>query len=143
MLIAYIYQDPVGVKALLDQLRSSQAWQEISIPTPEALSVETASSSNPTAEGSGSSVASLLSQLQSVTTWKTPTVVDVPTRQHIDLAKSEHISYEPQPLAEDAHNFLDLKSLSFQKALPYIAQLAEDPAFIAAILQVCAFFLFK
>lgn len=70
--------DPAAVAALLDQLKASPAWQELSnTPQPPV------------------SVASLLSQLSD-----------------------------------------DIRYFTFQQSLPILSQLADDPAFIAALTKV-------
>jgi hypothetical protein len=71
------FNDTAGVVALLDQLKYSPAWQELS--------------------NNQVSVASLLSQ----------------------LGDSE-----------------DISKFTFQQALPIVSQLADDPAFIAALTKV-------
>ena len=72
------FNDPAGVVALLDQLKYSPAWQEISNP-PQV------------------SVTSLLSQL------------------------------------EDSE---DISKFTFQQSLPIVAQLTDDPTFIATLIKV-------
>lgn len=71
------FNDTAGVVALLDQLKYSPAWQELS--------------------NTQVSVASLLSQL------------------------------------EDSE---DISKFTFQQSLPVVSQLADDPAFIAALTKV-------
>ncbi|KAG6879511.1 hypothetical protein C0992_002007 [Termitomyces sp. T32_za158] len=135
--------DSVGVKALLDQLRVSQAWKDvISLPTQKARSSVSAtgaeeppapSASSSNAVAPGASVAALLSQLRSSSnswdpphTTSTDPVIDDPT-------PPEPVSLPPAPLVQQVQ---DPKTLTFQQALPYIAKLADDPTFVAVIAQL-------
>ncbi|KAI0921979.1 hypothetical protein AcW2_006798 [Taiwanofungus camphoratus] len=163
--------DPAGVKALLEQLRSSQAWQEVTTQSDTApgTGVPAASTSNarpwpavpdPTlsvhdsavfggtsatatatvapSTTSASSVASLLSQLQassSFTAITTPAQAPLPViSSYISPppATSYHLPPEPVPTLSSARKH-DLRSCTFQQALPHIARLSEDPSFIDAI----------
>ncbi|OBZ71840.1 hypothetical protein A0H81_08216 [Grifola frondosa] len=174
--------DPAGVKALLEQLRSSQAWQESISPEPiptastastEALSpaahagIQPADSAHdrvlhhrPADSGIrtrtsdsaavsqattlSSSVASLLSQLQAPPSFTNTAFVPlVPPAQPsgIGHVSQPFSSFQPSipepapvpaPLPSSARK-QDLRSCSFQQALPHLAQLSEDPDFVAAI----------
>jgi len=140
--------DPAGVKALLDRLRASQAWQNI-VNTPPAPEQQ-----QPPASGSGSeptpgaststSVAALLSQLNSV-----PAPVPAPTptptqpaagpsnarRPAPSPSKDSAFPTPPPPPATSAPYVLteDVRSLTFQQALPRLAQLSDDPAVVSTI----------
>lgn len=140
-------QDPAGVKALLDKLRLSQAWQEaVTEPPPpsrpDVQQPSSSSSSNPsstaTATASPStSVASLLSQLQSSPSFSWP---PRPTDHAVNS-----IPTNPTPIATnnrlgDARSshgkVADIKHVTYQQSLPLLAQLSEDPKFVASITEV-------
>ncbi|TFY58570.1 hypothetical protein EVJ58_g6344 [Rhodofomes roseus] len=187
--------DPAGVKALLEQLRASQAWQDVVQTPPEnvpqpAPGPSSGSTSSATTQSSSStsdqavhsstaanlahdpsaslvhspgsdlladssghpldapspSVASLLSQLQSSST-PPPRHVFTPissTSSSLPLAPAPpfHSSATeasaapttglPVPRLSSARKD-DLRNLTFQQALPHLAQLAEDPGFVDAI----------
>jgi hypothetical protein len=59
------FDDPVGVVALLDQLKSSPAWQQVSNASASAASAAAAATTTTTA--AAASVSSLLSQLSDTT----------------------------------------------------------------------------
>lgn len=145
---AYPTQDPAGVKALLDRLRASQAWQNLVNTTiPESAPAPApASTSEPTGETS-TSVAALLSQLnsrptrpaedprkhvstpntslnQSLNPNPTPTPVLKPSQSP---SKDSVTAAPPPPVAED------VRALTFQQTLPRLAQLTDDPALVAAL----------
>ena len=142
--------DPTGVQALLDQLRGSQAWKDITAPIegdtpdspgdsdgPQISPHNTASNATPEAAPTLTSVASLLSQLRSspsltpadtisqTTNTLPPPTVPVPAAAPIVTVVAQE----------------DIRSFTFQQALPRIAQLASEDEFIAAIKQVSMFFL--
>lgn len=130
------------MKALLDQLRGSQAWKEVAAPPAE---IGQASDDQVTAAGPSTSVASLLSQLQSAPSWGAagPASTDVSRPPPRALVTSRPfpepltpLSPEPAPAVALAARPEDLRSCTFQQALPHIAQLANDPGFVAAIKQV-------
>ncbi|OCH95871.1 alpha/beta-hydrolase, partial [Obba rivulosa] len=187
--------DPAGVKALLEQLRASQAWQETlttqrqssvssgasahtrdpglrtdvdstitsvsdaevhtAISTPNSdglLPVVTQSLDEHPSHGAGvpprpapgglSSVASLLSQLQgsssvaavagSAPPIETP-VVQASAASSSSYRPPEHVpTHRPTTRPHSAHP-RDLRSCTFQQALPHLARLSEDPRFVAAI----------
>lgn len=152
------WQDPAGVKALLDQLRVSQAWQDIAAPpAPELGSSSTNSdehepestTSDPSppvastsASASETSVASLLSQLQASSSPSPPTVpLTNPHKRHAGWSNvpSQQLR-DPGPLLPGAALLSprkkDTRAYTFQQALPHIAQLADDPDFVAAIKKV-------
>ncbi|KAG6885250.1 hypothetical protein C0993_004107 [Termitomyces sp. T159_Od127] len=134
--------DSAGVKALLDQLRVSQAWIDVigsqaqedrsSVSATEEPPAPSASSSNTTAPGP--SVAALLSQLRS-----SPGSRDPPHAASIDNTDNNHPA-PPQsvllPPVPSVQQVQDPKSLTFQQALPYIAKLADNPDFVAAITRL-------
>lgn len=156
----YCIQDPAGVSALLETLRSSQAWLQVqadsnqpnavppAVPAPsqapaflEGHTVQVPNDS-PVPSSSGSSapsVSSLLSQL-----WPTssapPPLDSAPlvsqTDTQISLGGHDEsfyrISYPP----------VNKSRVNFQQALPQIAQLSTDPAFIDKVDQVSTLFHF-
>ncbi|TDL29756.1 hypothetical protein BD410DRAFT_780240 [Rickenella mellea] len=118
--------DPSGVAALLESLRSSQAWADLqNKPAPQApASAATESSdiadSQPAA-GPSTSVASLLSQLHP------PQPASAPITSPGTSAIPERLS---RPRRED------LRGLSFQQSLPHVVTLSEDPTFTTAIAKM-------
>ncbi|KAF7330781.1 hypothetical protein MVEN_02417300 [Mycena venus] len=147
--------DPAGVKALLDRLRASQAWQDLvntppSAPEQQQQTAAPSGSSDATPGSStSSSVAALLSQLNSA---PAPAPVSVPTRPvpgpsnasrlqpHLSPSRDyDYASYlpppPPVPVPAPAPYVQpeDVRSLTFQQALPRLAQLSDDPAVVSAI----------
>ncbi|KAF8076009.1 hypothetical protein FPV67DRAFT_393001 [Lyophyllum atratum] len=144
--------DPAGVKALLDQLRVSQAWQEAVAPVatepqtssagfdeqPAPASTSQASSTS----ASSASVAALLSQLQSSPSWRPS--ANTTLREHasdhdngrsitpvpLELVPPQTVAPSPPKKVQDPRTF------TFQQALPHLAQLADVPGFVAAITHV-------
>lgn len=159
-------QDPTAVKALLDQLRASQAWQDTLNSSSSHISSEhhaevresPASTledvqSEPRVQSSvtapPASVASLLSQLktsESSIAINTPPVSDtriahqssrnIPRpSQELPPTQSEHRT--PRPVAATSSTRVqDIRSISFQQALPHLTQLASDPGFLADVSRV-------
>lgn len=136
------------MKALLDQLRVSQAWQEIVVSAPtdgkENSDEQPLPSVIAAQPSSSASVASLLSQLQSSPSWAAvpPGAPTKPTEPYIGhpTAPASVSNESPPPLAvapvPSPKRPQDPRSYTFQQALPHIAQLADDPGFVAAIKQV-------
>jgi len=114
-------QDPAGVKALLDRLRASQAWQDVVKAPPEQQP-------QPSAETSSASVAALLSQLNSAPTPALP-------QNPISLVRNPDPSPPPPPSAPSATPE-DIRHLTFQQALPRLAQLCDDPTVVSGIEQL-------
>lgn len=104
--------DPAGVKALLDQLRSSQAWQEAVTCTANPSHSEPATSRN---GEQATTVASLLSQLHSHPT-HTP--------------RNATISSTVDTVGPD------LRAMTFQRALPRLADLSGKPEFLDTIREM-------
>ncbi|KAG6889037.1 hypothetical protein C0995_004320 [Termitomyces sp. Mi166 len=134
--------DPTGVKALLDQLRVSQAWKDVigsqaqkdqstGVAIEEPSAPVEASSSNVVAPSA--SVAALLSQLQS-SSWDPPQAISIDTVTSHPTPPQPALP--PPPPVPSAQQVQDPKSFTFQQALPYIAQLADNPRFVAAITQL-------
>jgi len=152
--------DPAGVKSLLEQLRTSQAWQD-TVETDHAKASATnpthtanepgPSTSLPSTDGegtsTGSSVASLLSQLQSSPTWSTAQPVPSPPTRSPPVYAPTTLAYTPgaNALASTTPFRLspsrgassaarqDVRSYTFQQALPHLAQLSDDPNFVASL----------
>lgn len=168
------------MRALLEQLRSSQAWQEAlhtqpanapgpsgapgaTTQSPPVRAVHSSTAANlvkdhePSAPPSADapddpsdapslSVASLLSQLQQNTSTPaarplphvvTPQILLANTSIPIVPAPPRHASADAAsaPLPSSARRE-DLRSLSFQQALPHLVRFAEDPGFSDAISTV-------
>ncbi|KAG2071918.1 hypothetical protein BDR04DRAFT_1097576 [Suillus decipiens] len=163
--------DPAGIKALLEQLRSSQAWQQSIVvgadpngiaknppptsATPQATPLPTqpvATTSN--VSKPSSSVADLLSQLHS-----SEHVQEIPpgpsqpstsrfTPQQASLQVSQVTSHRstPRPPEDSVHHSAtstnafthgqELRTMSFQQALPHLTRLAENADFVTAIAQL-------
>ncbi|KAG0698846.1 Alpha/Beta hydrolase protein, partial [Suillus ampliporus] len=160
--------DPAGIKALLEQLRSSQAWQESigadsgggiaknsppTSTTPQVTSSLTqAPASTSDVSNSSSSVADLLSQLNS-SEWIIPSRPSQASPSHFASTQqtSLHLSQAPsqstpqppensapQPAAgiRASTHGQDLRMMSFQQALPHLTQLTENANFVAAIARL-------
>jgi hypothetical protein len=138
------------VKALLDQLRVSQAWKEIAAPPapeigsssgdPEEGGASPVNPVFPPSASTSTSVASLLSQLQA-----SPSLTPPTSTRNRDDGRSVTPSpqfYDPSPSQAAAAAVLpsprkkDTRAYTFQQALPHIVQLANDPGFVAAVRQV-------
>ncbi|TFK43303.1 hypothetical protein BDQ12DRAFT_172722 [Crucibulum laeve] len=154
--------DPAGVQALLDQLRASQAWQEIantaSTAPPTTLSNQSpeedstasyapnATEATPIGDASSSSgrtsVAALLSQLQGSSVWSTLP----PAPEHAyqepaptSVTQSDHGHHEVALPSHDVQMVeipQDVRHCTFQQALPYLGKLADDQSFVAAIIKM-------
>ena len=143
-------QDPAGVRALLEQLRASQAWRDIvhppngnpspSIPADVHLSGshQSAASVQP-----GSSVAALLSQLRAPLHPLANTSFTEPTssaNSHPAVNHSvDHVVSAVLPTQNASRPGAkpeDVRSLTFHQALPHLARLADDPDFRAVIVEV-------
>ncbi|KAJ7783419.1 hypothetical protein B0H14DRAFT_3507124 [Mycena olivaceomarginata] len=107
--------DPAGVKALLDRLRASQAWQSL-VNTPPAL----------------------LSQLNSAPVPASAPALIPPTAPVSNAPRpppspsNDYAFITPPPPAPPAATE-DVRSLTFQQALPRLAQLSDDPAVVSTI----------
>ncbi|KAG8218316.1 hypothetical protein J3R82DRAFT_3930 [Butyriboletus roseoflavus] len=151
-------QDPTAVKALLDQLRTSQVWQDTLISTSSHIDseqrTEVRESPPSTLEDvqgesrtQSASVASLLSQLRTSESTSiainTPPVSDTRTvhkssrniprpSQELPPTQSEHRTPRPA-VATSSTRVQDTRSISFQQALPHLTQLASDPGFLTDV----------
>jgi len=121
--------DPAGIKALLEQLRTSQAWQE----TVGTTVAPTVSGAPPSTTGA---VAALLSQLQ--TPLNALPVIEperVPTSPEEPPLSSPSPPPPPPPVPQVPQRSQDVKSLTFQQSLPVLAQPSADPNFVSFIAQ--------
>ncbi|KAG5654653.1 hypothetical protein H0H81_009901 [Sphagnurus paluster] len=151
-------QDPASVKAILDQLRVSQAWQQAVAPLSTEPEVSTPAISIPDQhvpvstpiEGyipdpapatatSSPSVAALLSQLQSSSSWAPPDKTNA-FEHEIDYSQSSDFPTAdvilPSTNAVTSPRVQDPRSFTFQQALPRISQLADDSGFVAAVTKL-------
>ncbi|KIJ70402.1 hypothetical protein HYDPIDRAFT_23513 [Hydnomerulius pinastri MD-312] len=161
--------DPAGIKALLEQLRSSQAWQETvsanpsqsepeqpapaQAPVPSPPAEERQPESAEVADAAPStSVASLLSQLRSSEWASIPNNTPSSSQARSALTASRQISQPPQitsPFQPDQRpprpasggtpsstRAQDVRSMSFQQALPLLTQLAGNPEFVASVARL-------
>ncbi|KAJ7283372.1 hypothetical protein C8J57DRAFT_1432524 [Mycena rebaudengoi] len=120
-------QDPAGVKALLDKLRTSQAWQNL-VQNQEGQSTSSQSDASvaqsATVAPPSASVAALLSQLNSSST--RPPAHASAEPQPIPFPASEPPAQAPAPGPAPRIFSEDVRSLTFQQALPRIAELSEN-----------------
>ncbi|KAH7930045.1 hypothetical protein BV22DRAFT_85863 [Leucogyrophana mollusca] len=154
--------DPAGIKALLEQLRSSQAWQETvstEAPPEEVPPTPSAPSRLPGEDDTDRpkatpldptpSVASLLSQLKSSQAWSSIPRTAGPSQarppHHVSQSSSDPATRLPErtkpqvPVSAPATTRSlgrDARSMTFQQALPSLTQMAEDPEFVASIARV-------
>ncbi|KAJ7367879.1 hypothetical protein DFH08DRAFT_829662 [Mycena albidolilacea] len=132
--------DPAGVKALLDRLRASQAWQSLVNTPPEQQPTPTpvASASGGSGIPGSSSVAALLSQLNSAPVPASAPALTPPTAPVSNVPRpppspsNDYAFITPPPPAPPAATE-DVRSLTFQQALPRLAQLSDDPAVVSTI----------
>lgn len=142
--------DPAGIKALLEQLRSSQAWQEsigsgnanpppTSTPptttTPQATPplIQPPATTSDVSKPS-SSVADLLSQLNSSERKIPARPTSRFTTQQPSLQLPQPPTHRSTPDDKPATTQgQDLRMMSFQQALSRLTQLAESADFVAAI----------
>jgi len=113
--------DPAGVKALLERLRSSQQWQDVAAVTaaPSSPVPPAAASTTTPAPPPSSEISALLAQLQSK-----PLPHPVATEP-------------PQPPPSPARpRKQDARHLSFQQALPRLATLADIPEVRAELIAL-------
>ncbi|KAF7301589.1 hypothetical protein MIND_00724400 [Mycena indigotica] len=109
--------DSESVRAILDRLRASHAWQTANN---QSTAVEAQSDSD-SAVSNLPSVASLLSQLNNSGVQSEPTPRPAP------------IEPSPPPIPVQTTPETDLRHLTFQQALPRLAQLSDDPKILSAI----------
>ncbi|KAF8914147.1 hypothetical protein CPB84DRAFT_1820066 [Gymnopilus junonius] len=157
--------DPAAIAALLEQLKSSTAWQELTASTrasndngelrtvpsssgyllPQNLPSNAAGHNTPDA---GSSVASLLSQLNSFPTDPVPDQHAAATthdfgrkRDEIEMKGPSAVPVQSLPSTSGSRGFLpgrvepsqDLSKFTFRQALPLVSGLVDDASFIFEI----------
>ncbi|KAJ7265845.1 hypothetical protein B0H12DRAFT_1099760 [Mycena haematopus] len=128
--------DPAGVKALLDRLRASQAWQNVVNAPPEQQPPAPAPSSSRSEPTPGSSsVAALLSQLNSTPVAASTLTAPVSNARASPSPSKDYtfVTRPPPPPPESFAVIEDVRSLTFQQALPRLAQLSDDPAVVSVI----------
>lgn len=128
------FQDPAGIQALLDQIRSSSAWQQLSAShTRPVSSAPELTEQTLEREPPNSSVASLLSQLQSP-----PDPSPNPT--HPDRSsppaslRSSFPHQDAPPLSGK-----DLRTADLDEAMPVLLRLAREPSFMDEMNKVSSF----
>ncbi|KAF8897174.1 hypothetical protein BD779DRAFT_1465429 [Infundibulicybe gibba] len=132
--------DPATVKALLDQLRASQAWQNVAEPSAVSLT-DSDQAPRATPPSASSSVASLLSQLHpgpNPPAWTQPTAAPETSAigrstDTIPTPTTEQTITPPPIDPSYRRKNQDIKTYSFQQALPHIARLSEDAAFVETL----------
>ena len=135
-------QDPAGVKALLDQLRVSQAWQEVTTlytpgPDDEVPPGSSEAEDQPASPAATStSVASLLSQLHAYPSSSHPRPSDEDPGHLVPSASRLHESTPSVAVPVLPQVKTDTRSYTFQQALPYLVQVADDSAFVKILHQV-------
>ncbi|KZT26901.1 hypothetical protein NEOLEDRAFT_1061790 [Neolentinus lepideus HHB14362 ss-1] len=143
--------DPAGVKALLDQLRTSQAWQDsvASGNRNEAVQNPLAQvpvpPSEPPATQPSTTIASLLSQLQAPSsptftspgsTLPEPRDVGTSTGGYYPAPTQDApVATIRQPSPAPPARKQDVRWLSFQQSLPHLARLGNDPSFALIVAQ--------
>lgn len=168
LLTTNVLQDPTAVKALLDQLRASRLWQDTLNSNPSHINSEhhpevreSPASSLQDIQGQSraqssdtappASVASLLSQLRS-SEWTSIAINTPPSDTRTIHQSSRNIprpSQDPPPTQAEYRTprpvastssapVQDIRSMSFQQALPHLTQLASDPQFLTVISRVRA-----
>ncbi|KAH9024561.1 hypothetical protein EDB85DRAFT_2150393 [Lactarius pseudohatsudake] len=157
--------DPEGVKALLDTLRSSQAWAKavessevahpstlppqgvqpfdslrVSAPGPEDAGAPSIKPSPPNLSHGTPSVADLLSQLQA-TQIPTSGSNTAQCSRTLDppAAPRDHSNTPSTSNTSSDHTpppQLDVRTLSFQQSLAHISRLGEDPNVVADLVKM-------
>ncbi|TFK56032.1 hypothetical protein OE88DRAFT_1641774 [Heliocybe sulcata] len=125
--------DPNGIKALLDQLRTSQAWQDsVASGNPDEAVPQTQPSEPPPTQPH-TSIASLLSQLQPSPSYAFTNVEATLPKPHPPRPTPSQAATAVLPSSARKQ---DVRWLSFQQALPHIAQLSDDLSFSSTIAQI-------
>jgi len=149
--------DPAGVSALLEQLKSSTVWQELTAaksnvtPFPESTfdpknsttgemeeSAESITSREPTSNFGGTSVASLLSQLKPLSAGpvsyergvQNASVPPPPPRTSYPRAYASASVAPLEPPIEDRRQY------TFRESLPVLSELVENPSLVEAVKKV-------
>ncbi|KAK0206116.1 hypothetical protein DFS33DRAFT_559777 [Desarmillaria ectypa] len=129
--------DPAGVKALLDTLQASQAWQQAVATSAENKDVAKAPPQSvvetPLSSSSASnSVASLLAQLQRPP--QPPAKEPFISFDGTHASPKHNLKHNPSPAFSSSAE--DTRSFTFQQALPHLAQLSKDSQFIEKVVQI-------
>ncbi|KIM45936.1 hypothetical protein M413DRAFT_23744 [Hebeloma cylindrosporum] len=140
--------DPAAVAALLEQLKSSTVWQELTtarsnaLPLPESgpvpqestTSVEgtpqSITSNEPSSNFGGTSVASLLSQLKPFSAGpsvQNPSVAPPPPKT---LSARSHASLTSEPFVPIVE---DRRHYTFRESLPILSELVGNPSLVEAV----------
>ncbi|KAL5507865.1 hypothetical protein ACEPAH_5483 [Sanghuangporus vaninii] len=136
--------DPAGVSALLEQLRSSQAWTDLQAQQNAPTSGQSIPKSEPPSQssplqddadysknGPQPSVASLLSQLGAVSASRASSAQGA----SISSLPSSSSMSAPSP-GPSTKSVKDVRNYTFQQSLPHLAQLSDDPTFVDAVLKL-------
>lgn len=111
-------QHPAAVKALLDRLRSSPAWQQAVAAPPDAPSV-----------------ASLLAQLADTRAGEPPFPPPHLSEPRLNEPPGGSSGVAPARTPIDGDG-LQLHAFSFQQSLSHLAQLSTEPGFVGSIRRV-------
>ncbi|KDR83490.1 hypothetical protein GALMADRAFT_85687 [Galerina marginata CBS 339.88] len=156
--------DPAGVAALLEQLKSSTAWQELTaatssnstpevkVPTPTPAST---SSLQPAASSdagqftgpiddisnilplTGSTVASLLSQLQPFSTGPDPCTTSIDFGlEYGEFQNNDPVVNIPPFVSGRTEPAGDRRNFTFRQSLPVLSEQADDAPFVATIQKI-------
>lgn len=135
-------QDPAGIQTILDQIRSSQAWQQLAATSNRSTSpIDEGKTTKTSSSGSSvSSVASLLSQLR-------------PAHQVLEFPTNPGVNNEQERALQLNHsesNFTtfqsdvamvsikDSRSLDLRDSMPILLQLSCDSAFVEEMNKVAS-----
>ncbi|KAF9451997.1 hypothetical protein P691DRAFT_756746 [Macrolepiota fuliginosa MF-IS2] len=142
--MSFNFNDPIGVQALLDQIKSSSAWQELSAasagpsepPTVLRKEIVTNTAEPAVNNTSGSSVATLLSQLQSPPdVWDSSKSITASSSVHSATNNQEQLPgrtlsrpyVQPEGLTASGQ---DIRLLDFDESMPLLLRLSRETSFI-------------
>lgn len=131
-------QDPAGIQTILDQIRSSQAWQQLAANQSSGLTSPSNEGMATKTNSSGSSVASLLSQLRPA-----HQVLESPTNSGVNneresALQSNHSESDTTTSQSDVAmvSIKDSYSLDLRDSMPILLQLTRDSAFVEEMNKV-------
>jgi len=146
----HVLQDPAGISALLNSLRSSQAWADLQAnasssqtspendaspsrvpPAVQADSISTTVPDSAAPDVGAPSVASLLSQLSAPSHQPAQA-----SSSHEDPSSSADASTQGPALHAVRERKQDTRGFTFQQSLPHLTRLSDDPSFVAAVAQL-------
>ncbi|KAF8640023.1 hypothetical protein AX17_001267 [Amanita inopinata Kibby_2008] len=131
--------DSAAVSALLEQLKASKAWKDVIDSHPDRQQSDVEHPHDP-APASSTSVARLLSQLQPSSSRTAEPPSRARTLAHPPHTSTASLPSDIVPVVRDeptaGQERRDIKSYTFQQALPVLAKLSSDPAFVAKIGQL-------